>query len=86
MLKMISFSEVMKENPELEFGLYKEKFGNSHIVLHSIYPIRQDYLIYGTFLEDYKGDRYPYFIPVSLYNPLDSSMAFALLEVQYYAK
>ena len=85
LMKMVAFRDVLDQNPELEFAIYKEKFGNSRIIVHSLYPVKQDYEIYGTLIEDHKGDRYPYFIPVSLYDPLDSSLSFALLEVQYYA-
>ncbi len=86
-LKVRALGEVLSEDEGLRFGLYNDKFGNSLIVLHQIYPKTADFVIYNNTNPDFRYS-FPFFIPKCVYDPLKGHNGYGvgLLEVNYYAK
>ncbi len=84
--KMTAFSKVVAENFDLRKGIYEEKLGPSKITVMEIYPSDNEWILYDNPPLKYKSS-FNYFVPVSLYNPLDipsGNYSVGLMRIEYF--
>lgn len=89
--KIQALQKIIVSKDDLSLLTYKEKFGNSIIRVHEIYPSNRTWDIYNNSLEKARS-KDPFFIPVSLFDPPDPQThpggvySFGILEVVHYGR
>jgi len=84
--KVEAFSLLMEEDESLKQGIYQERFGDSLIIIHQVYPDEKEWVLYNNSKPSFRYS-YPYFIPKCIFDPLKQEQGYSLglLEVVYYS-